>query len=70
MVIILEKRSTAVQELAFTLSNGFAYLDACIERGLSVDDVAPRLSFSLIRIQIFLRKYVSIELQEEFGQED
>ena len=42
---IREAGSTAVQELAFTLSNGFAYLDACIERGLSVDDVAPRLSF-------------------------
>ena len=42
---IREAGSTAVQELAFTLANGFAYLDACIERGLNVDDVAPRLSF-------------------------
>jgi len=42
---IREAGSTAVQELAFTLSNGFTYLDECINRGLSVDEVAPRLSF-------------------------
>tara|TARA_B100000579_G_scaffold433801_1_gene453289 strand:+ start:2062 stop:3693 length:1632 start_codon:yes stop_codon:yes gene_type:complete len=42
---IREAGSTAIQELAFTLSNGFAYLDACVERGLDVDDIAPRLSF-------------------------
>jgi methylmalonyl-CoA mutase N-terminal domain/subunit len=34
-----------VQELAFTLADGFAYVDACIARGLDVDDFAPRLSF-------------------------
>ncbi len=42
---IREAGSNAVQELAFTLANGFAYVDACIERGLDVDDFAPRLSF-------------------------
>ncbi len=42
---IREAGSTAVQELAFTLANGFAYLDACIDRGMDVDAVAPRLSF-------------------------
>jgi len=42
---IREAGSTAVQELAFTLANGFTYLDACIERGLNVDAIAPRLSF-------------------------
>jgi methylmalonyl-CoA mutase N-terminal domain/subunit len=42
---IREAGSTAVQELAFTLADGFAYVDACIERGLKVDDFAPRLSF-------------------------
>jgi methylmalonyl-CoA mutase N-terminal domain/subunit len=42
---IREAGSNAVQELAFTLANGFAYVDACIERGLNVDDFAPRLSF-------------------------
>src|SRR5690242_12246276 len=42
---IREAGSNAVQELAFTLADGFAYVDACIERGLDVDDFAPRLSF-------------------------
>jgi methylmalonyl-CoA mutase N-terminal domain/subunit len=42
---IREAGSTAVQELAFTLADGFAYVDACLERGLDVDDFAPRLSF-------------------------
>jgi methylmalonyl-CoA mutase N-terminal domain/subunit len=42
---IREAGSNAVQELAFTLANGFAYVDAAIERGLDVDDFAPRLSF-------------------------
>jgi methylmalonyl-CoA mutase N-terminal domain/subunit len=40
-----EAGSTAAQELAFTLADGFAYVDACVERGLDVDDFAPRLSF-------------------------
>jgi methylmalonyl-CoA mutase, N-terminal domain len=42
---IREAGSNAPQELAFTLANGFAYVDAAIERGLAVDDFAPRLSF-------------------------
>jgi methylmalonyl-CoA mutase N-terminal domain/subunit len=42
---IREAGSNAVQELAFTLANGFAYVDAAIARGLDVDDFAPRLSF-------------------------
>jgi len=42
---IREAGSTAVQELAFTLANGFTYLDACIKDGMNVDEVAPRLSF-------------------------
>jgi methylmalonyl-CoA mutase, N-terminal domain len=42
---IREAGSNAVQELAFTLANGFAYVDAAIERGMAVDDFAPRLSF-------------------------
>src|SRR6266849_5044673 len=42
---IREAGSTAAQELAFTLANGFAYVDAAVERGLDVDDFAPRLSF-------------------------
>ena len=42
---IREAGSTAAQELAFTLANGFAYVEAAIQRGLPVDDFAPRLSF-------------------------
>src|SRR5207245_8700109 len=42
---IREAGSTAVQELAFTLADGFAYIEACLERGLDVDAFAPRLSF-------------------------
>ncbi|HEU6446250.1 MAG TPA: methylmalonyl-CoA mutase family protein, partial [Gaiellaceae bacterium] len=42
---IREAGSNAIQELAFTLANGFAYVDAALERGLDVDDFAPRLSF-------------------------
>ena len=42
---IREAGSTAVQELAFTLADGIGYVQACVERGLKVDDFAPRLSF-------------------------
>ena len=42
---IREAGSTAQQELAFTLADGFAYVQAAIDRGLAVDDFAPRLSF-------------------------
>jgi methylmalonyl-CoA mutase, N-terminal domain len=42
---IREAGSNAPQELAFTLANGFAYVDAAVERGLDVDEFAPRLSF-------------------------
>jgi methylmalonyl-CoA mutase, N-terminal domain len=42
---IREAGSTAAQELAFTLADGFAYVEAGIDRGLDVDDFAPRLSF-------------------------
>lgn len=42
---IREAGSTAVQELAYTLADGFAYIEACIERGMDVDEFAPRMSF-------------------------
>ncbi len=42
---IREAGSTAVQEIAFTLANGIAYVEAAVEAGLAVDDFAPRLSF-------------------------
>lgn len=42
---IREAGSTAVQEIAFTIANGIAYVQAAIDAGLDVDDFAPRLSF-------------------------
>ena len=42
---IREAGSTAVQELAFTLADGFEYVRWCLDRGLDIDDFAPRLSF-------------------------
>ena len=42
---IREAGSTAVQELAFTLADGYAYADWAIERGLNIDEFAPRFSF-------------------------
>jgi methylmalonyl-CoA mutase N-terminal domain/subunit len=42
---IREAGSTAAQELAFTLKDGFTYVEECIKRGLDVDQFAPRLSF-------------------------
>jgi len=42
---IREAGSTAAQELAFTIADGFTYVERCLERGLDIDDFAPRLSF-------------------------
>lgn len=42
---IREAGATAVQELAFTLADGLGYVDACLARGMKIDDFAPRLSF-------------------------
>lgn len=42
---IREAGSTAVQELAYTLADGFAYIEACLERGMDIDSFAPRISF-------------------------
>ncbi len=42
---IRESGSTAVQELAFTLRDGLEYVEACLDRGMPLDDFAPRLSF-------------------------
>ncbi len=42
---IREAGSTAIQELAFTIADGMAYVEAAIARGLRIDDFAPRLSF-------------------------
>lgn len=42
---IREAGATAAQELAFTIADGMGYVESCIQRGLDVDDFAPRLSF-------------------------
>src|SRR5207302_303750 len=42
---IREAGATAIQELAFTLADGFGYVEECVKRGMNVDDFAPRLSF-------------------------
>jgi methylmalonyl-CoA mutase N-terminal domain/subunit len=73
---IREAGSTAAQELAFTLANGFAYVDACLARGLDVDDFAPRLSFFFnAHIDFFeeiakyraARRIWARELRERYG---
>ena len=42
---IREAGSTAAQEAAFTLANGFEYIESALNRGLKIDDFAPQLSF-------------------------
>lgn len=42
---IREAGATAEQELAFTIADGLAYVNSCLERGIPIDDFAPRLSF-------------------------
>jgi methylmalonyl-CoA mutase, N-terminal domain len=73
---IREAGSNAVQELAFTLMNGFTYVEAAIERGLDVDDFAPRLSFFFnAHIDFFeeiakyraARRIWARELRERYG---
>jgi methylmalonyl-CoA mutase N-terminal domain/subunit len=73
---IREAGSTAQQELAFTLADGFAYVQAAIDRGLDVDDFAPRLSFFFnAHIDFFeeiakyraARRIWARELRETFG---
>jgi methylmalonyl-CoA mutase N-terminal domain/subunit len=76
---IREAGSTAAQELAFTLADGFAYLEAAIERGLHVDDFAPRLSFFFnAHVDFFeevakyraARRIWSRELRDRYGARD
>ena len=68
--------STAVQELAFTLNDGLTYVEQAVERGLDVDDFAPRLSFFFnAQIDFFeeiakfraARRIWARELRETFG---
>ncbi|MFB0522289.1 MAG: methylmalonyl-CoA mutase [Candidatus Bathyarchaeia archaeon] len=53
---IREAGSNAVQELAFTLADGIAYVESALERGLKVDDFAPRLSFFFAAHNNFLEE--------------
>ena len=76
---IREAGSTAAQELAFTLADGFAYVDACVARGLDVDEFAPRLSFFFnAHIDLFeevakyraARRIWARELRDRYGARD
>jgi methylmalonyl-CoA mutase, N-terminal domain len=76
---IREAGSTAAQELAFTLSDGFAYVEAGMEAGLDVDDFAPRLSFFFnSHIDFFeeiakfraARRIWATVLREKYGSRD
>ena len=76
---IREAGSTAAQELAFTLANGFTYVERAIERGLGVDEFAPRLSFFFnAHLDFFeeiakyraARRIWARELRERFGAKD
>ncbi len=76
---IREAGSTAAQELAFTIKDGLTYVEQAIERGLSVDDFAPRLSFFFnAQVDFFeeiakyraARRIWARELRERFGATD
>ena len=76
---IREAGSTAAQELAFTLADGFAYVEAAIARGLRVDEFAPRLSFFFnAHIDFFeeiakyraARRIWARELRDRYGATD
>jgi methylmalonyl-CoA mutase N-terminal domain/subunit len=76
---IREAGSTAQQELAFTLKDGFTYVERAIDRGLAVDDFAPRLSFFFnAHIDFFeeiakyraARRIWARELRDTYGARD
>src|SRR5437870_7226182 len=76
---IREAGSTAVQELAFTLADGIAYVEAAVKRGLRVDDFAPRLSFFFNLHNDFLEEVAKLRaarrlwatiMRERFGAKD
>ncbi len=73
---IREAGSTAVQEVAFTLANAIAYVDAALAAGLAIDDFAPRLSFFFNAHNNFLeeiakfraaRRLYALIMRERFG---
>ncbi len=76
---IREAGSTAAQELAFTLADGFAYVEEMLQRGLCVDEFAPRLSFFFnAHIDFFeeiakyraARRIWARELRDRYGARD
>src|SRR5712692_10177462 len=69
---IREAGSTAAQELAFTLADGMAYVDACVERGMRIDDFASRLSFFFEEIAKFraARRIWARWMRERYGAQD
>ncbi len=76
---IREAGSTAVQEVAFTLANGVAYVDAAIKAGLKVDEFGPRLSFFFNSHLDFLEEIAKFRaarrlwakiMKERFGAQD
>jgi methylmalonyl-CoA mutase N-terminal domain/subunit len=76
---IREAGSTAAQELAFTLKDGFTYVEWAVERGLAVDEFAPRLSFFFnAHIDFFeeiakyraARRIWARELRDTYGAQD
>jgi methylmalonyl-CoA mutase N-terminal domain/subunit len=76
---IREAGSNAAQELAFTLSNGFALVEACIARGLDIDAFAPRLSFFFnAHLDFFeeiakyraARRIWARQMREKYGAQD
>jgi len=76
---IREKGCSAVQEVAFTLSNAIAYVEAALERGLKIDEFAPRLAFffnchnnvfqEIAKFRAVRRMWAKI-VAERFGAED
>lgn len=76
---IREAGATAVQELAFTLADGIGYVEACLERGLKVDEFAPRFSFffdshidffeEIAKFRAARRMWAKI-MKERFGAKD
>ena len=76
---IREKGCSAVQEVAFTLSNAIAYVEAALERGLAIDEFAPRLAFffnchnnvfqEIAKFRAVRRMWAKI-VAERFGAED
>lgn len=76
---IRESGSTAAQEMAFTIADGIAYAEACVARGIAVDDFAPRLSFFFNAFTDVLeevakfraaRRYWAKVMKDRFGAKD